>query len=926
VVKAIRSGDTIVVIHLEKTQQGPPTEREITLSNINAPRIGRPKTQKKDPVEDEAFAWGSREFLRKKAIGKQVIYTIEHKTPTNKEYGVVGLVNPKTNEPEDLAKLIVAEGWAKVRRPTGKDVRPEVEEFIKLEDEARKAEKGIFAKVATEDEINATKRSFEDYKPTELFERLRGKPQNAVIEKVRNGSTLQVTLVPEFFYITVLLSGVECPAVSPDGKESEAFGREAKFFTEHFLLNRDVQVIIEGVDKYNFYGTVNYEGKNIAEELLKAGLGRYVDWSGARTAFADKLRAAEKGAKERRQRLWANFSGEPKMSKQEEKKSKTGKEFTGKVVKVINGQSIKISDSHHEFDIYLSSIKVPRQGNFSQNDNESRAEAIARTWAWEAREYLRKRLIGQRVRCVLDYVRPAFKDPKNNQKEFAERPCYSVYVDKNNVAVELVEAGFAQAQEHKGGEQRSREYELILFAESRAKKLQKGMWTPADRAPVTMINDLSQDVSKARQFLAFLKRNGRQRGVVEYVFSGSKYKLFVPKEGCMIVLSLAAVKTPRSNPPEPLAKESTQFAQSRVMQHDIEFEVTSQDKGGNFIGTIWTMNKENLGALILEEGLGFIQQAALKENPNSTELLIAEDVAKKAKKGIWHDYDEAAEEEKRKRRQAQFEESRAPKQEFIDVIVTEIVDATKFYVQVVGPEGEQLEELMKALATAAEQEKEANPSAATPAATEDNNNNAAGAATGGHKANVNELVRAQFTADDAWYRGKVIKKTPEGEYTVLYIDYGNTETIPESRLRKLDQAFQTLKPQAQEAQLAYILPPAIDEDWGQEAAEFLKELVWGKTMMANVEYRGDNGKLYLSLGDRESQVHVNAALLRAGLARVERLRGRHLQAMYEKLKEEEDKARANHSYIWEYGDPGSDEEDDRPAKPATPTLPAKGKK
>ncbi len=65
-------------------------------------------------------------------------------------------------------------------------------------------------------------------------------------------------------------------------------------------------------------------------------------------------------------------------------------------------------------------------------------------------------------------------------------------------------------------------------------------------------------------------------------------------------------------------------------------------------------------------------------------------------------------------------------------------------------------------------------------------------------------------------------------------------------------------------------------------------------MMANVEYRGDNGRLYLSLGDRESQVHVNAALLRAGLARVEKLRGKTLQAMYEKLKEEEDKARANH--------------------------------
>jgi len=474
VVKAVLSGDTIVVIHLEKTQQGPPTEREITISNVSAPRIGKPKTQKREAVEDEPFAWGSREFLRKKAIGKQVIYTIEYKTPSNKEYGVVGFVNPKTNEPEDLAKLIVAEGWAKVRRPTGKDVRPEVEDLIKLEEEAHKAEKGLFAPLATQEEVNASKRSFAEFKPTELFERLRGKPQNAVIEKVRNGSTLQVTIVPDFFYITLLLSGVECPTVSADGKESEPFGREAKFFTEHFLLNRDVQIVIEGVDKYNFYGTVNYGGNNVSEELLKAGLGRYVDWSGQRTAFSEKLRAAEKLAKERKLRLWANFAGEPKLSKQEEKKSKTGKEIVGKVVKVINGQSVKISDSHHEFDVYLSSIKVPRQGNYTQSANESRSDSISRTWAWESREYLRKRLIGQRVRCVLDYVRPAFKDPKNNQKEIAERPCYSVYLDKNNVAVELVEAGLAQAQEHKGGEQRSREYELILFAENRAKKIAKG--------------------------------------------------------------------------------------------------------------------------------------------------------------------------------------------------------------------------------------------------------------------------------------------------------------------------------------------------------------------------------------------------------------------------------------------------------------------
>lgn len=76
--------------------------------------------------------------------------------------------------------------------------------------------------------------------------------------------------------------------------EIKPYGREAKFFTEHHILNRDVSVIFEGVDRYNLYGSVSCYGKLVSEELLKAGLGKYVDWSGARTAFTGKLKAAER--------------------------------------------------------------------------------------------------------------------------------------------------------------------------------------------------------------------------------------------------------------------------------------------------------------------------------------------------------------------------------------------------------------------------------------------------------------------------------------------------------------------------------------------------------------------------------------------------------------------------------------------------------
>lgn len=48
-----------------------------------------------------------------------------------------------------------------------------------------------------------------------------------------------------------------------------------------------------------------------------------------------------------------------------------------------------------------------------------------------------------------------------------------------------------------------------------------------------------QDTQKARQFLPFLQRAGRSEAVVEYVFSGSRLKLYMPKDTCLITFLLA---------------------------------------------------------------------------------------------------------------------------------------------------------------------------------------------------------------------------------------------------------------------------------------------------------------------------------------------------------------------------------------------------
>lgn len=46
------------------------------------PRLGRVASNDREASRDEPFAWDSREFLRKKVIGKRVNFTIDNTTPT----------------------------------------------------------------------------------------------------------------------------------------------------------------------------------------------------------------------------------------------------------------------------------------------------------------------------------------------------------------------------------------------------------------------------------------------------------------------------------------------------------------------------------------------------------------------------------------------------------------------------------------------------------------------------------------------------------------------------------------------------------------------------------------------------------------------------------------------------------------------------
>ena len=82
-------------------------------------------------------------------------------------------------------------------------------------------------------------------------------------------------------------------------------------------------------------------------------------------------------------------------------------------------------------------------------------------YAHEAREFLRKKLIGKHVKVQIDFVRP-------RDGEYEERECATVrYGGQNsNIAEQLIEKGLASAVRHKrDDEDRSPDYDKLIAAE-----------------------------------------------------------------------------------------------------------------------------------------------------------------------------------------------------------------------------------------------------------------------------------------------------------------------------------------------------------------------------------------------------------------------------------------------------------------------------
>lgn len=908
-VKAVLSGDTLVL--MGAATNGPPPELMLTLSSLQAPRLARSPEQTNEP-----YAWASREHLRKLCIGKQVRFKVEYRVPAiNRDFGSVWLPPNNRGVEENLCVIQARTGYAKVKtvEQSRDGVCVDHEKMLQVEAVAISEKKGMYADADTES--NATVQWHGADGPA-LVNEFKGKLVPAIVESVRDGASLRVILKPNMQLINFGLAGVQCPRVNPpvnsEAEDAAPVGpaphaREAKHFTELRLLHRDVEVKLEGADKYgNVFGSVVHKsGRNISVELLKSGLGRMADWSSAFTSASARaaMRTAEKEAKQQKLRVWKDYEAPVLHS---------AKHLTGTVVEVISGDCLVVylpdaaTPEEQEKRIYLSSLRAPRLGNARRQEPNA-------PYAAEAKEFLRHRAIAKTVHVEVEYEKPS-PSGQGDVMTFASvllEPSANA-LKKNpqakgaNLAIDVVSAGLAEVVFHRPDEEKSEYYDDLVTAETKAKTQKKNLHSSKEAPPTERrVTDLCFDATKAKQFLPFLTRERGTRAVVEHVYSATRVKLFVPKENCLINFVVAGIKCPQParhgaqgvivSPAEPLGEEAKLFTKRSVMQREVMVEIEDMDRGGNAFGPMFIVpngggkalrdDAHNFGVRLLDEGLAWVDAFSVERTALGNVLQRAEERAKAQKKKYW-----ATSAAQTKAKAAEAKQVKTKDDVLARVKLSEIVNGTHFFVQNVADRNcAAVEEKMKAFTRTH------------------------GLAGKTFEVRRNAVCAALF--DDgsgaAWNRAKVEYVHPDGSARVRFLDYGNQATVTATQLRPLDADVLQFPPQAKECAFAFIKPLAATEEFGADAAMRLGEVAWGKTLSCRIHSTEDHGRLQVSLYLPDGK-SVAENLVEAGLLRTDRKALRHVlphqKPVVDGLLTAQETAKKQRRALWQYGDIESDDE------------------
>jgi staphylococcal nuclease domain-containing protein 1 len=900
------------------TPEHPHELKQIALSFIQAPKLAK-RQATGELGQDEPCAFEAMEAIRSACLGKPVTFEEDFVIePLQRTSGRMTLPSG-----QDACEFLLGQGYAR----TPDRIQPRMskaihDRYFKLMTEAKAAKRGVFAPNAGDKIRSLSILSTAD--TDALLAKLQAVEGDVKvrIERALSASTLVITLPAPFnVQATLALAGVVAP-LAKDGEVQAEAASEGKFHVERFLLHRTVSVRFTGVDHFfNLVGSVVSPKGSFQAELIAKG---FVTINGATLHLAEpfvaSLREAESEAQKQKVGIWKNYSegrlevttgapagtssslvpaGGAGATANQEVAIEGDREFPALVLQVLTSDTLilKNLNSGALVKASLAGVRVSKNVSRDHDGKTPETRVTYKDFAWEAKELLRTQFVGKRVSVIVDYARiiPETKEV---------RPMITCIEDvsRTNLGAALLDSGYATF--FLGRNDYCAHAELLQSSELGARHRGLGLHS-SKTAPETKVVELSRlGESKGKYYLAFLQRGmvqGRPpvlRGIVDAVVGGGSLRVYIPKEHFQIPFKIAGVTAPQGavspgDVADPLAAEAKEFTMTHLMQREVDIQVDTVDRAGNFIGNVSLVGAAKTFAVTLvEAGLAVVSNADRLTYIH--QLRDAEAAAKSKALGIWSQA--GAVPQRFARQEAAFAAaspdhiSVASDASWTPVTLVDVADANTVYVQVNTVEAREARSaIQEALQVAA-----------------------AGSAYTPKK--KGELVCAYYREDKTWNRAKVLATfADEGVAEVQFIDFGTKQEVRLKDLRpvpKEDTVLLSTPPQALTVKLACIKSRGPNADYADTAYDEIYEYAGESCeLVAKCVYATAADKFYI-LSTSDKAKSLNEHVLEAGVAVLDKHTKASVPAVFERMRVAQEVARKAHKRLWKFGDADEDSDDE----------------
>ena len=595
-VVGILSGDSLIVRFVTPNVTH---IQNVCLEHVIAPKFGKADGQ----IKDEPHGFDSWNFLRINCIGERVLVYPANKTDLSRTHPAFGRmpvffsrVLLCSHDDEDVGRMCIEAGWVKVRARAEQHAKNSyVSSLLAAEAVAKGQGLGIWKK-------NGFVRPLPvEYDPSELLDI---GEFDAIVESVINGTTLALFLMPRHEHIVFQIAACRSPSARRElGAET---GIEAKEFTIRSLLHRSMRIRLCSVSESGlFLGPIIDRSDRHIRGLITNGLARFNPNTADLSPSAIEYERCEAEAKAGRKKIW--HDEEPYVS--------PVKVFEGRVRRILGTSAADVDVRQESRITQFNCIRVPPfiPGGGSE------------PFGFEARERLRKLLIGKYVTVVVDGATP-------------DRYFGTVFIGDICINSMLVAEGYAKVIPPFCGSE-SENIDAFRQAQEEATKRKIGVHSGKEPPPM-IVKDYSLNMVKevALEKLEEFK-NVKMIGIVEDILGGNRFAVLVPDRKIMVRVAVNGL-LPLS-PNDELGREAITFCAENYLNRDIEFSILEVDRSGGFISNMRIIESDgeskDIASGLLAQGLGELHHRTATSVPNYDELVEIQEKAKRNGVGKWAD-------------------------------------------------------------------------------------------------------------------------------------------------------------------------------------------------------------------------------------------------------------------------------------------------